>query len=839
MAAITKTKQEKDIYSKLNKRKDNSIYEWLEDLKKGAPYVDESGKCSNPLTGSKIDTNKEGIYPIIIRWCFENYQGYDFTGVPNAQTILSLTNIPAANAAKAAKAANSAKAAKAKSPDIDIIAIANEWKDNPMVNPLTGAAIQVSINPDSEYVALYAKIIEKLVKHFLQNGKQNLSIQDCKTIKHSMPNMHAIYHITDANNNIIDSIFYDHLFIAKFISLQNPKTFDYIYSYDVDYLKDIEIYLYLNIYDAIMRSSTNLVGVNYDNVADLLLLVDPSNTMFSVGILVNTLCTDIKNILYMHESKITEEKINTATYNKEVLKYFISIYKLTLTNLDLRKEIINYYNNIAKHNIAYDSFRTHSLNNIPNIYFQIANHVYKDTDICKTLLSVYDCILKLYGDNNMKNTKYKYIKDPFKDSLNRNNGEKLQQPIKLQLPQDLQRYKILSSLPNAVKDEAKELALIEYQEKDNEWKKKFKEYLFKKDIYEGVFSPNNRKGVWEGSPLKIDMKAYKDDAIIKATKALSAVNSKKVIKAYTTSNHINKSSYSSSKVPKVSFVKYDKVNKKFIISLNKHAKVNKNVKYVNDADPNTLEEFKNMHPDKQKNTTDIVYYNENNKEFHLRFDTVNIYNYILKCIEYCEKPINPITKIELTDENLDEICYKIKFFTKKPTYNTSFEIRAILDNCKYDNLLAFDYTIHYLPQRTSNPIIGHLNMHLNISLGGILFRVINKLPADVSTPDNYPNQTNPITSTVLTLPVFADYITDIYDEATYTYPVYILSDLQQKLPKGSMIGNRYFPYRKNNDTGQQWKAVVNLQKFDLNVLDDADTAFAKLKKYKEEKIDPL
>lgn len=837
MAAITKTKQEKDIYSKLNKRKDNSIYEWLEDLKKGAPYVDESGKCSNPLTGSKIDTNKEGIYPIIIRWCFENYQGFDFTGVPNAQTILSLANIPAANAANAAKAA---KAAKAKSPDIDIIAIANEWKDNPMVNPLTGATIQVSIKPDSEYVALYAKIIEKLVKHFLQNGKQNLSIQDCKTIKDSMPNMHAIYHITDANNNIIDSIFYDHLFIAKFISLQDPKTFDYIYSYDVDYLQVIEIYLYLNIYDAIMRSSTNLVGVNYDNVADLLLLVDPSNTIFSVGILVNTLCTDIKNILYMHESKITADKINTATYNKEVLKYYIKIYQLTLTNLDLRKEIINYYNNIAKHNIAYDSNRTHSLNNIPNIYFQIAKHVYKDTDICKTLLSVYDCIMKLYGDNNMKNTKYKYIKDTFNTNKG---GEEPQPPRKPQLPQDLQKYKMLSSLPNAVKIDEKELALKEHQEKEKEWKKQFKEYEKKKDIYdriyEGKFSPKQRKGVWEGSPLKIDMKAYKDDAIIKATKALSAkYNNNKVLKAYTTTSHINKHN-SSSRVPKVSFVKFDKIAKTFVVSLNKHPKVDKKDYYINNTDLNTQEDFADMHPNKQKNTTDIVYYNENNREFHLRYDTVNIYNYILKCIEYCEKPINPITKKELTDENLDEICNKIKFFTKKPTYNTSFEIRAILDNCKYDNLLAFDYTINYLPQRTSNPIIGHLNMHLNISLGGILFRVINRLPPDVSTPDNYPNQTNPITSTVLTLPVFADYITDIYDEATYTYPVYILSDLQQKLPKGSMIGNRYFPYRKNNADGQQWKAVVNLKKFDLNVLDDADTAFAKLKKYKEDNIDHL
>ena len=109
---------------------------------------------------------------------------------------------------------------------------------------------------------------------------------------------------------------------------------------------------------------------------------------------------------------------------------------------------------------------------------------------------------------------------------------------------------------------------------------------------------------------------------------------------------------------------------------------------------------------------------------------------------------------------------------------------------------------------------------------------------DVLEADNYPNQTNPVNSVVLTLPVFADYISDIYDEANYTHPVYILSDLQQKIPKGNIMGNRYFPYRKNNADGQQWKPVVKLPNFDLNVLDDADVAFAKLKDYKD-KIDNL
>lgn len=829
MASRNTTKQEKEIYSKLDNIKDNSIYEWLGNIKLNG--TDSQSRVENPLSGSKIFTNKEGIYPIIIKWCFKKFTGYDFTGVPNALNILS--NMTASTSLVASSAA---RATKAKSPDIDIISIAKEWKDNPMINPLTGATIQVSINPKSEYVELYAKLIDKLVKHFLQNGKKMLTIKDCKTIKDSMPNMHAIYHITDGNNNIIDSIFYDHLFMTKFITLKGSKSANK-YSYDNDYLKEIEPYLYLNMYKAITDSLKKSRVTTYDNVVDLLIYIEPINTDFSIGILVDKLCIDIKNILYMHESKITEEKINAAIYNKEVLKYYIKIYQLTLTNLDLRKEINNYYNNFAKYYISYNNDKKNQLNNTNYIYYQISNHVSKDTNICKTLLSVYDSILKLYSDNNIKNTKYKYIKDPF--NTNKNIEPIL--PIKPQLNQDLHKYKMRLSLANAVIDEEKDIALKEYHEKEDEWKKQFKEYVKKKEIYDriGKITPKQRKGVWNGSPLKVKTNAYKDDNIIEATKALSAKYHNKVLKAYTTSSHL-KNDNTSSKAPKVSFVKFDKITKTFITYLDKQKqpKDDKDKKnyYVNDTDPNTQEDFEDMHPNKQKYTCDIVHYDENNRVFHFRFDTVNLYNYILKCIEYCEKPINPITKAELNNENLNEICNKIKYFTKKPTYNTSLDIRALLDNCKYDNLLAFDYSIDHLPQWTSNPIIGRLNIHLNISLGGILFRVINsyKLPPNVSIPDNYPNQTDRINSTVITFPVFADYITDIYDEASYTYPVYILSDLQQKLPNGNMIGNRYFPYRKNNSNGQQWNDIITLPVFDLNILDDADKAFAKLKKYKDE-----
>ena len=832
MASNT-TKQEREIYSKLDKITDNSIHAWLDDIKKG---TDAQLRVDNPLTGSKIYTDKGGIYPIIIKWCVKNLKGYDFTGIPNIQNISSdISGSPAVVSSNVAKT-------RAKSPDIDIITIANQWKANPTIDPFTGATINVSINTNSDYVALYSKIIDELTKHMLKKKKgvikNILSIQNCRDIKNYMPTIHAIYNITDANNNVIDSIFYDHLFIANFILLKKPSSSINVYSYNPDYLKELEPYIYSNIYNAIAKSLGNAINTHaHETIEELLLFyVVPSNTNFSIAILIHHLCHFIKNVLYMHESKITAEKINNIIYNKEVLIYYIPILKLTSTNQDFKDEISRYQRYTMSNFNSYNNMRKEQNNNLYYIYSQITDHVVKKTDdICDTLLSIYDCILKLYSDNNIKNTIYKPIKDPY----NTNKGVEPQMPRKPQLPQDLQKYKMLSSLPNGVKNDEKEELLKEYLEKEKEWKKELKEYEKKKDIYdriyEGKISAKPNKHIWDGESFHVSRKKYKDDNIIKALKALSAKYSNK-LKAHTSSGRSDNHS-SSSSPPKVSFVKYDKATGAFITNLATHPRATyKEQYYVNDTDPNTQEDFDDMHPTKQKHVSDIVYYNQDGKEFHFRFDTVSIYNYILKCIENCEKPINTINKKELTNDNLDEICRKIKFFTKKPTFNSSMDIRALIDNCKYENYLALDYTQSYLRQRTQNPIIGYLYIHLNINLGGILFRVINKIQQDpqVTTYDNFPNQVNIMNSEVVTLPLFADYVYDIYDDnPTSPYPVYILSDLQQKLPKGDIIGTKYFPYRKNNADGQRWKTVLNLPKFNLNVLDNVDEAFDKLKEYRE------
>ena len=100
MASNT-TKQEREIYSKLDKITDNSIHAWLDDIKKG---TDAQLRVENPLTGSKIYTDKGGIYPIIIKWCVKNLKGYDFTGIPNIQNISSdISGSPAVISSNVAK----------------------------------------------------------------------------------------------------------------------------------------------------------------------------------------------------------------------------------------------------------------------------------------------------------------------------------------------------------------------------------------------------------------------------------------------------------------------------------------------------------------------------------------------------------------------------------------------------------------------------------------------------------------------------------------------------------------------------------------------------------------
>jgi hypothetical protein len=908
MASGNTSKKEKEIFAELDALQDNSIREWLDEIKiNGA----KDNKVPNPLskTGSTISTiSKGGIYPAIIKWCIKNYSTYNFTNIPNYKEISSyISGSPAATASPAAATT------KAKSPAIDFTLIAKKWKDNPNVDPFTGASVTISINPASEYVAIYSKILDGLTKHLLKmSSNKVLSVEDCKYIKESMPDEHAIYHTGT------DIIHYDHLLFKNFLELKSTNArgvSNYVYAYDKDYLKEIQPYVYSHIYEVV---NIKLKGyAKYNEVKALLeyychLSFDPVNPTFpfTIGYMIERMCKDIKNVLYMHESKITSEQINKAIFNKEVIKYFISIVKFHLnqgliTNQGLRTEIRSHFNNNEG---KYKVDSKNEFHFIDYIYEQFVDHFFprnpnnptqydltKDVNVCDALLPVYDCILKLYSDNSIKNAKYKYVKDPY----NINKVEEPQYPIKIQqLPRDLQLYKLRSISNAAAKDSAKERQIKQieeenqrifdekvkkyekdkeeydkkkaeydkkfneeiekYDKKKEEYDKKLKENLivfkkkhegfdkileekikkYKKDkdihdrIYKGKFSPKPNIGKWMGEALKMNKK-HNSANDVKVPKALSA---------NALAFGSNKYKRSSS-APKVSFVKYDSKLKTFSLNLakDKHARrgIDK-IEYINEEDPITQEPFDEMHKKKQKYSSDIVSYNKEGKAFHYRFETINLYNHILDCIRDCKKPINPANREELTDENFEEICHKIKFFAYKPTFNSHIQINALLNNCKYDNLLAFSYKVKNLPVFTTKPIIGRVNIFLVINLGGILFRVINKIDPDGSAPNNYPNQNDEDNSVVLVLPYLTDDILEGVGgvsglEDTY-HPASILTELQQKLPKGDMLGVKFFPYRKNNKDGERWKEIVKLPQFDLNFSDTKDVVFKKLTDYKNNKI---
>ncbi len=124
-----------------------------------------------------------------------------------------------------------------------IVEIVKKWKNSPLIDPYNYNEIILSVNPKSEYVILYKKVIDNLIKHitFGKPTDYQLTIEDCKHIKNELPNNHAYIEISGKK------ILYDHLFIKYFIKKEKK------YKYDEKYKEDIDIYLYLNVFNSINK----------------------------------------------------------------------------------------------------------------------------------------------------------------------------------------------------------------------------------------------------------------------------------------------------------------------------------------------------------------------------------------------------------------------------------------------------------------------------------------------------------------------------------------------------------------------------------------------------------
>ena len=874
MAANT-TQKERELFSKLQALGNPKIIAWLDTIK--TPQgIDAESRVKNPTTQSKISTIKGDIYPAIIKWCLKNIDNYEFRGIPNIKAIARAINIviassppkgdPGSPAAKGGPGSPAAKGGPG-SPSPDITTILEEWKKNPGINPYTKTQMPILVNPNSEYAKLYKKCIKELVDDVLAKkqgstspNKDRLSVNDCRYIKECMPTKHAKADMKGGwrARQTVGTIYYDHLFIKYFVSLQEKspgaQTYSNVYNYDVNYTKgittDIDVCLYLIVYEIFEKNfkedprPTAAKYNTYDTVEKILQspYIIVTDSKYKIGSIVKTLCKDIKNVLYMHESKITVENINKANYNKGVLKYMASLIRLQSNNNEIRNELIGHYNQTYINDLGVfvpavfnsSADRKADDNNIPFIYTQIINHIkapqYRQSneDILDNLLAIYDSIIKLYSDNNMKNNVYKKVDDEYQTPTVVEPPFPIQEQLSPSSQRDRMRFKLM---PNSVDDPEKRKRL---QEDADRWKEKMDKYGKEKakakielnqkkfdrnrinDIKNGKVSSHPRRKKWDSEKLHISKRPYNSASPPRVT-IIKLINKLKAKSA--TANHISSSSGSG-------IVKPDGY-------------------YRNDADPYTQENFEDMLLYKRKHTSDIVHM-VNGKEFHYRYDTVSLYNYIIDCVRDCVQPVNIAVGRDalLTPENLDEVCRKIKKFTTQPTYASSNEIIAALANCKYDNCLELtaipnvDRNIIHEMNRTGDyKIVGKYTIYLNLKLGGILFKVINKIDDDLSLYDDFPNQTNPKNAIIMTLPILHNDAADISRfDPDYTDGDVMLMYMKDRLAKGELLGDKYFPNRKNNDVGRRWKKVVDIPDFDeefgFDYEEDFETTNMKLKGYK-------
>jgi hypothetical protein len=779
------------------------IGEWLDTVEvkenaDGEPYI------ASPFWGS-IYIYKDVSYAFLYKWCAVNF------------TRIRLAKLP-------------------KPLDI-IIYYANKWKKNPKINPYTNKKMAISLNPNGEYVSVYKQIMDGLIDNILNtktkrraSSGNRLSIEDCYKIKYSLPIEHTCV-FTDSKYQI----HYDYLFIVYFIKSKTIK-------YDPAFKSELSIYIDLAVYNTSQFEYNEGETYNDFNYTTEFLyvfkfyknyLLNAGDSELSIHNLLMKLCIDIDNtILCMsepRETKITNAMIVKIVFNMNVLKYCKEIFSKVPF-----KYFLEYIENPEKKNnrIILKEYLvlvlTKNVKSIPVRYKAISNSImnymldedYMDdetpsSNVFETLLSIYDTILKLYKDNK-KNTNYKPIKDPY----NIDKGVEPQIPVKQQLPRELQIYMMrLNNLKNAAKSKSSnerklkefkeantsnERKLKEYEENMKEqYDEKIKKYAFKKDIYDRIYegkSPKQRKEL-------LSLNAYKR---LKKDEPLLHISNRKVesdtIRRHHSNrdNRDNRDKYNNDNRRSLTTIRNKKDNKLGKNGNSSNASSYKEVEgyYKNDLDPYTQEEFSDMSPKKRKYATDIIYKNENGtQEYHYRFDTVSIYNYILKCIDFCEKPINFFNRVELTDADLDEICKNIKHFTKKPTYNSFDEIRPLLADCSkyYNNYLEFEWEEDVKTEDLEKEIIGNINIYIAVNLGDIRFKIIEE--------------------TVLKLPIFNP---NRLEKLSY----HILQLLQDKLSEDVFITRRFFPYRKN-------KPILNLPEFPFSLNDNADKTLEKLKKYKD------
>jgi len=415
-------------------------------------------------------------------------------------------------------------------------------------------------------------------------------------------------------------------------------------------------------------------------------------------------------------------------YNKYRFKTILNIIFGSFYDKDNKANInIKNFLNLLWKYTAESIFECHRWNNaqanynsnmkLSIIFNNISEWVNEDDYENKTTIQQYKMFLvsALFDIETMfiegattKEEKYESIPDPY---LNIPEPPEIPEPPFIS--KELKKYKM--SL-DKTKDKDKEIELKEYEEKQNRYKKEMKSYdkdleKYNKKYLDKHLSPyfsvklerttslinNKSKLKYDYSPVKVTAKSLTkfDKSKSKSRKSISKTDLK--LKLALESDNLQR-----------------KINLKFDKSRSKSKSPRQ--KYIgcdlNDADPLTREEFRDMHYKKIKYLSKIKTINPDGSIIINCYDTIPLYNYILGCINEGKEPHNiALGRIPFTLEQLQEVYKKIKFFTKKPTLGKNIDCdNKIFLKTQYYELDEDDDTDYY---NLSHKLYS-LNAHLSI-----------------------------------------------------------------------------------------------------------------------------
>lgn len=540
--------------------------------------------------------------------------------------------------------------------DLDYLEL---WKKKPTIDPNDNSEIEVSILPNSKYCILYVQLLKKLIKE-----NSSSSSVDLEKIKKQLPKNHIYKFKCNSfkQTHIPEKCL---VYIKKKYGLIS-EDYDYLFNkyffenVNLDNLSDNifnEYYLKYLFLDELMVKPKNISEILLKNIEILL-----KNYILEVGYyipqitgLCETLYSPTHHFLYYDEPekyfekfgelnkkrtnkfvensiKLNEFKLkiiiclllNNDTINlKEVLNNTLKLLSKDL--LDIRATVSITYKRLTK---SEESILDYCDNlDILLLNFKIEKN--SDDEILYFMISMLNDVTKYYKKSILK---YEYI---YPDDI-----ELPEVPLPpKKIPQYLEKYKSKVSKDNSISDSKLDEKLDEYNKK-----LKFEElsYNMKLDLYRKKYLTVNKK--------------------------LKSINSEG------TKNKTERSSRNRSLRSFSSELLIDKYKKKYPSC------------DLDDVDILTYKPFNEM-TEKELKYLSVIESEVNGKKICHCYDTVALYNYILKCNKDSVRPLNLRLgrTVFLTEKNLEEVYKNIKFFTYLPTLEINKRTDLIFDYEFYKN----------------------------------------------------------------------------------------------------------------------------------------------------------